>query len=191
MWPLAVCGIAAAALIVWKLADISVRTSRNTRVLDHVDALLARGMIAEALSFARESDTEAGRVVAAGLSRRGAGTARMARTMGSAATIEAASLERGLLPLATLAVVTPLVGFLVAVMAALRNLRADAVGSLLDTAGPSSVVLPAAAGLAIGIVAAVFYHFWAARIARITARIGASGQAAVAAIAAVEERPAP
>jgi biopolymer transport protein ExbB/TolQ len=189
MWPLAVCGIVAAALIVWKLADISVKTSRNTRALDRVDDLIARRMIAEAHAAARESGSEAGRVIVAGLTQRGAGAKRIARMMGSAAAVETAALERGLIPLAAVAIVAPLCGFLVGVLAALANVRAADAGTIGESAAGAAVALPVATGLVIGIAAALFYRFCASRIARIAARIGATGRAAVDAISAVETGP--
>ena len=189
MWPLLLCAILAATLVAWELAQISVSTSRSARALDRVDALLARGMVAEALAAARESDSAAGRTLAAGLERRADGPDRIARAMGHAAAIETSSLDGGLVRLATLAVVSPLLGFLIATLAMLRAIDGTAAAVDVPTMAAPGVV-PAASGLALGIAIAICYRYCARLIEQLTRRLGESGRAAVDAIDAIRAGPA-
>lgn len=189
MWPLALCALIATAIVVWKLADLSVHTSRTVGLLERVDSLLGRGMIAEALAAARESDSVAGRVLIAGLTRRAAGGDRVARSIANAGAIEYVALERGLVPLATIAAVAPLLGLLGTVVVLLDIARAETGVALASAAGPS--IVPAATGALIAIAAAVLHNFLAGRVRRLRERIGRSGDNVVAAIRALESGAAP
>ena len=181
LWPLVVCALLAAAIVMRKLWELSVQAGRTLRLLEQVDALFARRMIAEALTTARESDTPGGRVIAAGLARRAAGSDRVARSIASVAAIEASALQRWLIPLAAIAAVAPLLGFLGSTLAAMRAIDAAA-----GAAGLASALVPAAVGLTVAIPVTLLHAWISSRIERLVARIAESGQRAVDAVQALE-----
>jgi len=182
MWPLHLLAVLAAAIVLWKLWELSVEGGRTLRLLERVDSLVDQHMIAEALAAARESDTPGGRIIAAGLARRAAGSDRVARTMRSTSAIEAVSLQSWLIPLAAIASITPLAGFLLSVLEAMRA---------LDSASPlepalAAALVPAATGLVIAIPATVLHRYLVARIDRLITRIDRSALRAVDAVLAID-----
>ena len=185
---LGLCFGAALAIILWKLVDLSVKSSRTMRLLERIDPLVARGMIAEALAAARESDTIGGRILATGLARRGGGSERVARAIDNAGLIETAQLERGMTALATIASVAPLLGFLGTVLALLAAFRADAAAhpAAITGATVAGTLMPAAAGLAIAIVVAVMHGYFAARIERVVVDVERTAQKTIAALHELE-----
>ncbi|HEX6641820.1 MAG TPA: MotA/TolQ/ExbB proton channel family protein [Thermoanaerobaculia bacterium] len=182
LWPLVLCALLAAAIIVWKLWELSVKGGRTMRLLEEVDALVDRRMIAEALAAARGSDTPGGRMLGSGLSRRAAGSDRVARSMDNAGAIEEAALHLWLTPLAAIAAVAPLLGFLGATLSAMHALDANVPVS----PAIASALVPAAVGLAIAIPVAVMHHYLVARIERLLARVRESALRAVDAVHAME-----
>jgi biopolymer transport protein ExbB len=69
MWPLALAALIGLIIIVWKLFDLSTTSLRTRRFLREVDELIAQRKINEALALSRDSNTPAGRILAAGLER--------------------------------------------------------------------------------------------------------------------------
>lgn len=188
LWLLALLAATAAAIVIWKLIDLSVKRSRAARLLARIDDLLERRMIAEALAEARAADSAIGRILAAGLARRAAGAVQVARSLENARAIETAELERGLIPLATIAAVAPLLGFLGSVLALMRALEQPGVvaGGAL-----ASALVPAAAGLAIALVTTLMHAYFVARVARIVVDVSGSAQRAVDAVDDTREDAAP
>lgn len=185
LWPLVLCALLAATIIVWKLWQLSVQGARTLRLLDQVDGLVGQRMIAEALAAARESDTPGGRILGAGLARRAAGSDRVARSIENAGTIEEAALHAWLIPLATIAAVAPLLGFLGATLSAMRALDA----AIPTGSGIAAALVPAAAGLAIAIPVTVMHAYLVSRIDRLVQRIRESARRAVDAVHAIETAP--
>src|SRR5690606_25067841 len=112
MWPLLACAVIGGLVIGWKLYDLTSKGARTKRVLREVDALVAEGRYTEAIETAEASSTPAGRILAQGLRRADEGTERVVKAIENAGMIEMAKLERGLVVLATVSTVAPLLGFL-------------------------------------------------------------------------------
>ena len=182
LWPLVICAALAAAIVIRKLWELSVLGGRTMRLLERLDSLVGQRMIAEALAAARESETPGGRILAAGLSRRAGGSERVARSIANASAIEAAALGSWMIPLATLATLTPLVGFLGSTLLAIRVLEGDAAGA----PGFARALVPAAAGLGLAIPITLLHAYVAARVAGLLDRIAVSARHAVDAVQAIE-----
>jgi biopolymer transport protein ExbB len=78
----------------------------------------------EALALARESNSPAGRILAAGLERHDEGTERVMKAIENVGLIEMANLESGLVWLATVSNVAPLLGFLGTVIGMIEAFQA-------------------------------------------------------------------
>ena len=179
MWPVVVCGIAVAAIIAWRLAVLSVELGRARALLERVDDLVGRGMLAEALAAARATEDPAARVVTEGLSRRNAGPRRVAQAFRTAAVMEIARLERGFVPLAALATVAPLAGALATVLSMLES-----EGAL----SPVATLAPLAVGMVIALVASVVHMWLGGRVERFGRELRRSTAAGAHAIETLDSR---
>ena len=168
MWPLGLCALLGVIVIVWKLVDLSIKASRTSKVLRQVDALLSDHKVAEALNVARDSNTPAGRILAAGLSRRDEGTDRVMKAIENVGLIQMASLEKGLVWLATIANVAPLLGFLGTVAGMILAFGAIAeageVDATLVAGGIKVALVTTAAGLVIAIPVNIAHNWFVSQI---------------------------
>ena len=139
-------------------------------------------MLAASIRASSTLDTGVGRIFSAGLARRADGAAQVARSLENVRVIETAPLERGLVPLATIAAIVPLFGFLGSVVSLMRALALPAVaGDVL-----ASALVPAAVGLAIALPVTLMHNYLAARVARVVVDVTDSAQRAVDAIRAAD-----
>jgi biopolymer transport protein ExbB len=180
MWFLLACAVVGAAVILWKLVDLSTKAARTRRVLRDVDALVAEGRIAEAVETAETSATPAGRILAEGLRRADEGTERVIKAIENAGMIEMAKLERGLVVLATVSTVAPLLGFLGTVVGMIVAFQAiELAGEVEATtvaAGIKVALITTAAGLVIAIPVSIAHNYFVSRIDRLVIDMEESAQ---------------
>ncbi|MBI4409380.1 MAG: MotA/TolQ/ExbB proton channel family protein [Gemmatimonadetes bacterium] len=171
MWPLGACAVVGLAIIVWKLIDLSMKAVRTSKVLRAVDARLTKRDIAGALAAARESDTPAGRILVAGLERHEEGPERVMKAIENVGLIEMAGLESGLVWLATVSNVAPLLGFLGTVIGMIQAFQAiEAAGEVeatLVAGGIKVALITTAAGLSIAIPINIAHNYFVTRIDRL------------------------
>ena len=180
MWPLLACAVVGALVIVWKLFDLTAKGARTRRVLREVDALVAAGRYAEAVETADSSNTPAGRILAEGLRRADEGTERVVKAIENAGMIEMAKLERGLVVLATVSTVAPLLGFLGTVVGMILAFQAiELAGEVEATtvaAGIKVALITTAAGLVIAIPVSIAHNYFVSRIDRLVLDMEESAQ---------------
>lgn len=179
-WPLGLTALLGLIIIVWKFIDLSVKSSRTRKVLREVDTLLSQHKTAEALNVARDSDTPAGRILAAGLERRDEGTERVMKSIENVGLIEMAQLERGLVWLATIANVAPLLGFLGTVIGMIEAFQAiesaGEVEATLVAGGIKVALITTAMGLAIAIPVNIMHNYFVTRVDRLVIDMEESAQ---------------
>jgi biopolymer transport protein ExbB len=180
MWPLLACAVIGLVVIVWKLVDLTSKGARTKRVLRDVDALVAEGRIGEAVETAESSKTPAGRILAEGLRRADDGTERVIKSIENAGLIEMAKLERGLVVLATVSTVAPLLGFLGTVVGMIQAFQAiELAGEVEATtvaAGIKVALITTAAGLVIAIPVSIAHNYFVSRIDRLVIDMEESAQ---------------
>ncbi len=190
MWPLGACAVAGLMIIVWKLVDLTIKGARTRRVLRDVDSRLADRDIDGALEVARGSNTPAGRIITAGLERRHEGTERVMKAIENVGLIEMAELERGLVWLATLANVAPLLGFLGTVIGMIQAFQAiEAAGEVeatLVAGGIKVALITTAAGLTIAIPINIAHNYFVTRIDRLVIDMEETAQKMVDALHEME-----
>ena len=171
MWPLGLCFAAGMAVIVWKLFDLSSKSIRTGKFLRDVDQLIAQRKINEALALSRDSNTPAGRIMAAGLERHNEGSERVMKAIENVGLIEMAGLESGLVWLATVSNVAPLLGFLGTVMGMIAAFAAiESAGEVEATVVASGIkiaLITTAAGLAIAIPINIAHNYFVTRVDRL------------------------
>lgn len=164
MWPLGACAVLGLAIIVWKLVDLSIKGARTRKFLREVDALLTQRKVKEALALARGSNTPAGKILAAGLERHNEGADRVLKAIENVGLVEMAGLERGLIWLATVSNVAPLLGFLGTVIGMIEAFQAienaGEVEATLVAGGIKVALITTAAGLVIAIPINIAHNYF-------------------------------
>ncbi len=170
MYPLALCSIVGLAVIVERFLALR-RASTNTRVLVRSVLLALRtGGIPEAIAACERSRGPVARVLHSGLAKARLGLVPVERAIEAAGSIEVAFLQRGLLWLATVANLAPLLGFLGTVSGmihAFANIAAaDQISARLVASGIEEALITTEAGLCIAIPVQAFHNYFVGRIDR-------------------------
>ena len=180
MWPLALLLAVGIGIIIWKLIDLSVTSSRTKRVLREVDERLAARDVPGAVKAARESNTPAGRILLAGLERHGEGSERVMKAIENVGLIQMAGLESGLVWIATIANVAPLLGFLgtvIGMIQAFANIQAAGeVDATLVAGGIQVALITTATGLAIAIPMNIMHNYFVTKVDRLVIDMEESAQ---------------
>ena len=180
MWPLALLLAVGIGIIIWKLIDLSVTSSRTKRVLREVDERLAARDVQGAVKAARESNTPAGRILLAGLERHGEGSERVMKAIENVGLIQMAGLESGLVWIATIANVAPLLGFLgtvIGMIQAFANIQAAGeVDATLVAGGIQVALITTATGLAIAIPMNIMHNYFVTKVDRLVIDMEESAQ---------------
>lgn len=167
-WPLAFSGLVGLVVIVWKFIDLTTKASRTKRILKDVDELLSQRRIKEALELTRAADAPVAKILYAGLERADEGTERVMKAIENQGLIEMSKLEKGLVMLATVTNVAPLLGFLGTVLGMIIAFQAiEAAGEVeatLVAGGIKVALLTTAFGLLIAIPVSIGHNYFVARI---------------------------
>ena len=167
-WPLALCLILGILVIIWKFIDLTSKAGRTKRILKDVDELLTQHRIKEALDLTRDTDAPAANILYAGLERHEEGTDRVMKAIENQGLIEMSKLEKGLVILATLTNIAPLLGFLgtvIGMIIAFQSIEAAGeVEATLVAGGIKVALLTTAAGLMIAIPVSIGHNYFVSRI---------------------------
>jgi biopolymer transport protein ExbB len=170
MYPLLLASLLGVGVIIAKAYILYAIGSRGRKVIDEAHELGVQGRTDEAIALAESTRGPSAAVLAAGLrqvhDRRDARDVEKA--MSSAGAIELGFLERGLVLLATVATVAPLMGFLGTVWGMIAAFAAiEAAGQVeagLVAAGIKIALITTATGLAIAIPINIGYNYFVNRI---------------------------
>ena len=189
-WPLAACLVLGIVVIIWKFFSLMVKTGATRKDLRDVDELLASQRIDEALELTRESVSPGANILYAGLERHEEGTERVMKAIENQGLIELSKLEKGLVVLATLTNIGPLLGFLgtvIGMIIAFQSIEmAGEVEATLVAGGIKVALLTTAAGLAIAIPMSIFHNYFVARIDGLVIDMEESAQKMIDALHSIE-----
>jgi biopolymer transport protein ExbB len=171
MYPLVLCSMIALGVIIAKSVTLYVAHRGTSTVLHDVEVAAMSGDLAGALQIARETPGPAAAILLAGLRRiqdRKLAPGELEAAVATTGTIELGFLERGLVILATIANVAPLMGFLGTVSGMILAFAAiEAAGNVdptLVAGGIKVALLTTAAGLVIAVPVNIAYNFFVSRI---------------------------
>ncbi len=188
--PLSICVVIGFIVIIWKFFDLLMKSSRTKKVLAEVDELLAQHRIDEALEATRNSDAPVAKILYAGLDRHEEGTERVMKAIENQGLIELSKLEKGLVILATLTNVAPLLGFLgtvIGMIIAFQSIEAAGeVEATLVAGGIKVALLTTAAGLVIAIPVSISHNYFVSRIDSLVIDMEESVQKMIDALHAME-----
>lgn len=170
MHPLLLCAVVGLVLIIERLWTLW-RARINTRnlMLDVVRALRQEGPRA-ALRACEEARGPIAAILHSGLMRAHRGPEAVEKAIHTAGSIEMAFLERGLLALATISNVAPLLGFLGTVTGMIKAFgaiaAAEQVSAKIVASGIEEALITTAVGLMIAVPVSAFYSYFVLAIDR-------------------------
>lgn len=189
-WPLALCLGLGLIVIALKFISLTAKSAKTRKVLKEVDELLTQNRIKEALEFTRDTDSPAAKILNAGLERHDEGTDRVMKAIENQGLIEMSKLESGLVVLATLTNIAPLLGFLgtvIGMILAFQSIEAAGeVEATLVAGGIKVALLTTAIGLIIAIPVSIFHNYFVAKIDSLVIDMEESAQKMVDTLHAME-----
>lgn len=171
MYPLVLCSLIALGVIIAKFWTLWTAHQGSSRVLREVEEATANGDLEAALEIARDTPGPTAAILLAGLRRVQRGrmmAGELEAAIATTGTIELGFLERGLVILATIANVAPLMGFLgtvagmILAFAAIE--QAGTVEPTLVAHGIKVSLLTTAGGLIVAVPINITYNFFVTRI---------------------------
>jgi biopolymer transport protein ExbB len=168
MWALLACSVVAVAVIIYKIVALWLAGKGASRVADDVTARVEAGEMDAAIQEAEESSNSVGRVLVAVLTAARGGPQSPREAAEASGAEELAHLESGLMTLATIANIAPLIGFLGTVSGMIRAFTAIAEAGLGEpgvvAAGIGEALITTASGLIVAIPCFVAYNALVARV---------------------------
>ena len=171
MYPLVLCSLIALGVIIAKFWTLWTAHHSSSRVLREVEEATANGDLEAALEIAWDTPGPTAAILLAGLRRVQRGrmmAGELEAAIATTGTIELGFLERGLVILATIANVAPLMGFLgtvagmILAFAAIE--QAGTVEPTLVAGGIKVSLLTTASGLIVAVPINITYNFFVTRI---------------------------
>jgi biopolymer transport protein ExbB len=189
-WPLAFCLVLGLIVIFIKFIDLTSKASKTKKILKEVDELLTQQRIREALDLTRDTNAPAANILYAGLERHEEGTDRVMKAIENQGLIEMSKLEKGLVILATLTNIAPLLGFLgtvIGMIIAFQSIEAAGeVEATLVAGGIKVALLTTAIGLMIAIPVSIGHNYFVSRIDSLVIDMEESAQKMVDTLHAIE-----
>jgi biopolymer transport protein ExbB len=168
MWPLLLCSVVGLGVIIWKFITLIMASSESKKLLKKVNTLLEGAKINEARSLCEKTKGSVAVILLAGLKKVDQGAERVISAIENAGTIELSFLERGLVTLATISTVAPLLGFLGTVAGMIQAFGAiEAYGEVdatLVAGGIKVALITTATGLAIAIPVNIMHNYFVTRV---------------------------
>ncbi|HSG09883.1 MAG TPA: MotA/TolQ/ExbB proton channel family protein [Longimicrobiales bacterium] len=171
MYPLVLCSLIALGVIIAKGWTLHQAHHGTSRVLGAVEEAALSGNLDEALRIAAETPGPAAAILVVGLrriARKRVAEGEVDKAIATTGAIELGFLERGLVILATIANVAPLMGFLGTVAGMILAFgaieQAGDVDPSLVAGGIKVALLTTAAGLVIAIPVNIAYNFFVTRV---------------------------
>ena len=164
MWPLLALSILGVTVILWRWWALREATSGLAAFMKDLRAKLVNKDVPAAIAVCERHRGPVAAIVKAGLLRYGRPKDEVEMALQDASAHELAHLERGLPILATVAMVSPLLGFLGTVTGMINSFEALASVGLNNPAavaqGISEALITTAAGLAIAIPVPMSYNYF-------------------------------
>jgi biopolymer transport protein ExbB len=171
MWPIIVCSIGAAAIILERLWTLQDRRVLPPELTQKVWQLVETNQVNEKVISALEQNSPLGKLLAAGLANRHRPREIMMERLEDTGRHVIHELERFLNTLGTIAGVCPLLGLLGTVTGIIRAFNAIQAGGMGDpralSGGIAEALIATAAGLCVAIPALISYRYLRGRVDRI------------------------
>ena len=169
MYPLLLLSLMSAVFIIERLFVLrKAKINVNEFLAKLRKALIVNRSVRDAVKVCEQYQGPVASIMKAGLLKYGQPREDIEKTIENAALYEMGRLERGLVVIATVANVAPLLGFFGTVWGMIKSFDALAEAGLsnpgLVAAGISEALITTAGGLAVAIPAQLFYNYFMSRI---------------------------
>jgi len=175
IWPILLCSIIAAAIILERLWTLQPRRVVPADLTRRIWALVEAGQINDKVIAALETNSPLGKLLATGLACRHRPRAVMMERLEDEGRHVAGDLDRFLNTLGTIAGVAPLMGLLGTVMGIIKAFNAIYEGGMGDprllSGGISEALITTAAGLSVAIPSYIAYRYLRGRVDRIVSQM--------------------
>ncbi|MBW1645344.1 MAG: MotA/TolQ/ExbB proton channel family protein [Deltaproteobacteria bacterium] len=175
MYPILLCSVLAVAILLERLW--ALRRSKiipNSFVIEIGD-LIKRNKLEESMTLCKLNDTPIARILMAGIRKHGRGREVVKEAIEEVGRMEAASLERYLTTLGTIAGISPLLGLLGTVTGMIKAFTVISHAGIgnpqMLAGGISEALFTTAAGLTVAIPAFVFYKYLRSRVDKMVLRM--------------------
>jgi biopolymer transport protein ExbB len=162
MWPIILCSIAAAAIVLERLWTLQDRRVLPRELTQKVWQLIESNQVNDKVIQALEQNSPLGRVLAAGLANRHRPREVIMERLEDTGRHVIHELERFLNTLGTIAAITPLLGLLGTVTGIIKAFNAIQAGGMGDpralSGGIAEALITTAAGLVVAIPALFAYR---------------------------------
>lgn len=192
MWPILFCLIIGVAISLERLWTLSRAGINTKKFMASIKAALEEGGVKKAIEVCENTRGPVASIFHAGLLRSTRGVEHVEKAISSAGSIEMAFLERGLVWLATIVSIAPMLGFTGTVqgmIAAFNDIKAaNDISPTIVAGGISVALLTTLFGLVVAMLVQVFNNFFVSRIDRLIIDMEESSNELVDALIAIEEK---
>jgi biopolymer transport protein ExbB len=168
MWPIILCSVGAAAIILERLWTLQEKRVLPRDLMDRVWKLVEANQVNDKVVTALEQNSPLGRVLASGLLNRHRGREVMMERLEDTGRHVIHELERFLNTLGTIASISPLLGLLGTVTGIIKAFNAIQAGGMGDprmlSGGIAEALVTTAAGLCVAIPALIGYRYLRGRV---------------------------
>jgi biopolymer transport protein ExbB len=175
MWPIILCSIIAAGIVLERLWTLQRRRVTPPDLTRRIWALVEAGQANDKVIAALEVNSPLGKLLATGLANRHRPRSVLMERLEDAGRHVAHDLDRFLNTLGTIAGVAPLLGLLGTVFGIIKAFEAIYAGGMGDprilSGGISEALLTTAAGLMVAIPSQVAYRYLRGRVDSIVVQI--------------------
>lgn len=192
MWPiliLFIIGLMISLERTWTLTRASVNTRR---FLANIKEALKKGGVANAIKVCEETRGPVASIFHAGLLRADRGVEEVEKSITSAGSIEMAFLERGLIWLATVISLAPMLGFTGTVWGMIQAFdaikAANDISPSIVAGGISVALLTTAFGLVVAIIIQTFHNYFVSRIDKLIIDMEESSNELVDTLVALDKK---
>ncbi|HPG38579.1 MAG TPA: MotA/TolQ/ExbB proton channel family protein [bacterium] len=192
MWPiliLLIIGIAISLERLWTLTRAGINTKK---FMASIKNALAEGGVKKAIEVCENTRGPVASIFHAGLLRSNRGIENVEKAISSAGSIEMAFLERGLVWLATIVSLAPMLGFTGTVQGMIQAFNdikaANDISPTIVAGGISVALLTTLFGLVVAMLVQVFNNYFVSRIDRLIIDMEESSNELVDALIAIEEK---
>ncbi|MEA2064388.1 MAG: MotA/TolQ/ExbB proton channel family protein [Gemmatimonadota bacterium] len=191
MIPLAICSIWGLATIIVKFVTLTMAGIKTKALLTQVNAYMVDKNIQAGVELCEKTTGPVAQILLAGLRKVDDGSDQVQKAIENTGTIELAFLERGLVVMATLSNVAPMLGFLGTVTGMIRAFDTiEKLGEVSPQAvagGIKEALITTASGLAIAIPIQIFHNYFVTRIDRMILDMEESSQHILEAVMDIEK----
>jgi biopolymer transport protein ExbB len=190
MWGLLALSVVGVAVIIERAITLQKAKADVRALMEKVVGALKKGKLEDAIDVCAETRGPIPQILHAGLRQAKKGTVAVEKAIETAGIIEMSFLERGLIILATVANVAPLLGFLGTVsgmIAAFEAIaQAEQVSAKLVASGISEALITTMSGLTIAIPVQIAHNLFVQRIDRFVVEMEDSAAELVDTLATLE-----